>query len=959
MPTVADLLTVNVQVNVGNSAASVNTLSKELSGIGTTSQAASTATSGVSNAFSLQNQNALRLAGALIGVNVGLSAVSAVGRELHAAIADLIGTNVRFGATMATVSAVSGATSTQLAELGDLARTSGLDIGIGANEGARGLAELIKGGVSTEAALGGALRATELMAKAGGVDLAQAAEISAVALNSFGLSAAQLPHVADLVAAAANASSIDVNDFRQSLSQAGAVARTVGVSFDDTSVAIAELGQAGLKGSDAGTSLRTFLLRLTPESKEAEAAMRSLGIITTDGSNRFFDASGKAKGLSDISQVLKTSLAGYTDQQKIATLQTIFGTDAVRAASILAREGAAGFDTLAASMAKIGADEVANKRLDSLSGDMDKLAVQAERLKLVLGEGIIGGRPGVQAATRFISDLATANEPAPPGEVNLANRRLLESQGINTSAGGPGGVDVFVRSVTPEARRFLEGQGIPLAADAQVGVVSDQAAAAQIASNKAAAQAAAEQAATSIQADNAISGAFKSQAQRATEQLNAMLKPARDLRAELDALGKTGVDAAQGLGVLEAATAGLRLATAGDIEAVARMRAEGALRQREKAAGVINRSEEFRQKLVVETTDSGISQEDRAKAAERLAFFDKEVEAQRRLAQIEQQRAAADLAVKTEQDLQRQASLGLEISQLPLQDKALETKIASLELDQQAAPLRSQLLTIEEQINRVTDQRLGLQRELAILQERQRSASERNALGDNQTRIRELQLELQTRDPSLDRGAIRREIRGLQRAQPGLELDVLRSDRTITNIQRQQEATKLSDDIRINGLNQQKVALQDQLTPLEQRKRLIDEAAQSISRQLEIEKGQFDQSQSGSRARLLRAQQIAGALGLSEDEQKAVIATLGLPQQVQGPQPIAGQPGGGGPISVTIQNLGDNYVRSDADIASIQQAQQQAVIDAIANVMDKAASDATPAPNVNLSGAQRPQGQPQ
>lgn len=1024
MPTVADLLLVEVQINTGASAPAVDAVSKSVQGIagatgaatpslrqleaaflstGVSAQRAQTAaqqlqaamgrdteikklsaavqevgvssrlagqqatrlvdehtratqgSTALSSAFNLQGQSALRLVGALVGVNIGLSAFSAVGREVHAVINDVIDTSTRFGRTMAEVRAVSGASAEQLGRLGTLALSGGVDIGIGANEAAKGLAELVKGGVSVDAALGGAFRATELMAKAGGVDLAQAAEISAVALNSFGLSAAQLPHVADLVAAAANASSIDVNDFRQSLTQAGAVARTVGVTFEDTSVAIAELGQAGVKGSDAGTSLRTFLLRLTPESKEAESAMRSLGIITADGANKFFDASGRAKGLADVSEVLRTSLAGYTDQQKLATLQVIFGSDAIRAASIFAREGAAGFGELQAAMAKIGADEVARKRLDSLGGDMDVLAAKAERLKIALGSsielrGVAGGATGVvENAVRLIEQRRLAANAQPFAEAQVAAElraqfetapgfavtRLLEGNDV----------DAFIAKsrslISALAAVRIEEQGaaafLPTIGGGQSSDVSVRA---ELEANR-----------RSFEATGAATAA-------AADQTNALLKPARDLRAELDLLAASSKGAAQGVNTLEAATAGLKLAGPQTLQAIAQLRAETALRLREQATGEGLVAGEFRAKLVTETTDAGATPEARARAQERLVFFDREVEAQLKLAQIEQQRASADAAVKREQDLQRQASIAFEISQLPLQDKALQNKIAGLQLDQQAAPIRSAILAIEQQISQVTDQRLSLERELAILKERQRSAPERVGLEENQTRIRELQLELQTRDPTIDRGTTRREIRQLQRAQPGLELDVLRSDQTIRAIERQQAATKLADDIHTNSLNQQRVALQGQLTPLEQRKRLIDDAAGAIQRQLELEKAEFEEGQGGSRKRSLRAQQIAGALGLSADAQQEVIAKLGLPAPVQGP-PIPNAAGPNGqPISVTIQNMGDTYVRSDADLEKIKADQQQVLLDVMATVLDKAATNATPPADTNLNGARRPLGQP-
>jgi TP901 family phage tail tape measure protein len=907
MPTIADLLLVEVQVNTGNSATSVENVNKQLQGVSTTGQQAGATASSLANALRLQNTSALQLAAGLAGVSLGLGLVHAVGSAVTGTISDLVDTGAQFGARMAEVAAISGATAGQMARLSALARTGGVDIGIGANEAARGLAELTKGGVSVQAALGGGLRATELLAKAGGVDLAQAAEISAVAMNSFGLSAAQLPHVADLVAGAANASSIGVEDFRQSLAQAGAVARTVGVSFDDTSVAIAELGQAGIKGSDAGTSLRTLLLRLTPESKEAEQAMRSLGVITSDGANRFFDATGRAKSLAEISEVLKTSLAGYTDQQKIATLQVIFGTDAIRAASVLAREGAVGFDQLAASMAKVGAERVAQERLNSLSGDLDKLHAQQERLRTTTGARVTENlRAPVQSATDATRAAAEAAERGPVAVGTGRGVVLLRQQQSAASAAAAEDLN----------RALVSQQLVEAAADVQ------------------------------------------SQMQATTAAVNAQLKPARDLRAELDALAQSGKGAAGGLNVLETATAGLRLASGQDIEAVAALRAEMAVRLREQAAGERASAFQFRQRLVTETTDTGATAQDRALAQQRLSFFDQEFAAQQRLAQIEQQRATVNQTIQREEEQAKQASLQFEHAQLPLVDAQLQARIAGIQIDQQAAPLRSALLVIEQQLADVGDKRLGLERERATIIERQRSFGQRNALEDNQTRIRELQLELESRDPNVDRAATRREIRDLQRAQPGLELEVLRSDSTLRAIDRQQSATKMGDDLQRNSLEQQRVALQAQLSPLERRKQLVDQAAAAVQRLQELDRAQFDQGQLGAKGQLLRDQLLQAALGMSASDQQALIDKMGKPLAAEGPQPIAGQAAGNNAFAVTVQFMGDTYVRSDEDLAKMQDGVQTAVLDAVASLFEHAANNATAPASTDLSGARRPLGQP-
>src|SRR3990167_9339819 len=106
-----------------------------------------------------------------------------------------------------------------------------------------------------------------------------------------------------------------------------------------------------------------MLLNLQPSTERAAKVMDLLGITTADGGNAFFTAEGKAKGLRDIAQVLQGAMSGLTEKQKAATLEIMFGTDAIRAAAVLARIGASGFDEMAASMAKVKAEDVAKVRL--------------------------------------------------------------------------------------------------------------------------------------------------------------------------------------------------------------------------------------------------------------------------------------------------------------------------------------------------------------------------------------------------------------------------------------------------------------------------------------------------------------------------------------------------------------------------------------------------------------------
>ena len=278
---------------------------------------------------------------------VGSAITTALGELLIAAVAGLgaafvgsVKTAADFEKQLSAISAVSGSTASELEGIRAVALQLGKDTSFSASEAAAGMEEMVKAGVSLQDVMGGPGKAALDLAAAGGLSVAESATIASNAMNTFGKSGTDMAHIADVIAGAANASAIDVHDFGFSLSSVGAVAATIGVNFEDTAAAIAVLGQAGLKGSDASTSLKTMLLNLSPSSKTATAAFRELGIITADGSNKFFDAEGKAKSLAEISGILQESLKGLTNEQQINALQTMFGTDAVRAAAIMAKAGA-------------------------------------------------------------------------------------------------------------------------------------------------------------------------------------------------------------------------------------------------------------------------------------------------------------------------------------------------------------------------------------------------------------------------------------------------------------------------------------------------------------------------------------------------------------------------------------------------------------------------------------------
>lgn len=289
-----------------------------------------------------------------------------------------------FDAAMSSVQASTMETAGNM----DLLRQAAIDAGsrtvYSATEAAGAIEELAKAGVSTADILGGGLDGALDLAASGAIDVGDAAEIAATAMTQFGLKGSDVTHIADLLAAGAGKAQGGVGDLGAALQQAGLVANQTGLSIEETTAGLTAFASAGLTGSDAGTSFKSMLQRLTPQSKEAETLMKQLGISA-------YDAQGNFIGLSEFAGNLQTSLRNLTPEQRNAALATIFGSDAVRAANVLYEQGAEGIDQWTAAVDDQGyASEQAAIRMDNLKGDLEGLSGSFETALIGLGEGANG-----------------------------------------------------------------------------------------------------------------------------------------------------------------------------------------------------------------------------------------------------------------------------------------------------------------------------------------------------------------------------------------------------------------------------------------------------------------------------------------------------------------------------------------------------------------------------------------
>lgn len=318
-----------------------------------------------------------------------------------------------FDKAMSAVSAATHAPKAEIDQLRAAALKAGKDTQYSATQAADGITQLSKAGVSTADILNGGLKGALSLAAAGQLDVGEAAETAASALTQFKLSGAQVPHVADLLAAAAGKAQGSVHDVGLALNQSGLVAAQFGLSIEDTTGALAEFANAGLVGSDAGTSLKTMLLAIANPSKQTKTLMDDLGIS-------FYDATGKFIGFNGVAQVLQTRLKSLTDAQRQQALGQIFGNDAIRSASILYADGAAGVDKWKKAVNDAGyASETAQKQTDNLAGDLERLKGSLETLAIESGSGANSGLRVLTKSLNALVDQFASLPPAVGGTVTV------------------------------------------------------------------------------------------------------------------------------------------------------------------------------------------------------------------------------------------------------------------------------------------------------------------------------------------------------------------------------------------------------------------------------------------------------------------------------------------------------------------------------------------------------------
>ena len=316
------------------------------------------------------------------GFKAVATSVGVVSTAITAALGGMVKIGSDFEAQMSRVKAISGATEEEFDKLKKQAMDLGKETAFSSSEAAQGMENLAAAGFSvneTMEAMPGLLN----LAAASGEDLSVASDIAAAAVRGFGLEASETAHVADVLAANANKTNSSVTETGEALKYIAPFANAAGISLEETAAAIGIMANAGIQGSQAGTTLRGALSRLSRPTDDMIGVMDELGIS-------FYDTNGKMKPLSEQVKMLEQAMSGLTDEQRNNYLVTLYGQESLSGMLALINEGSGELSNLTEEFknADGAAKETAETMQDNLKGSIEQLGGSIETLGITIFDSL-------------------------------------------------------------------------------------------------------------------------------------------------------------------------------------------------------------------------------------------------------------------------------------------------------------------------------------------------------------------------------------------------------------------------------------------------------------------------------------------------------------------------------------------------------------------------------------------
>ena len=313
-------------------------------------------------------------------------------------------TSADFDSAMSKVAAVSGATGKDFDALRNKAREMGSKTKFSASEAAEAMNYMAMAGWKTEDMLGG-IDGVMNLAAASGEDLATTSDIVTDALTAFGLSAGDSGHFADLLAAASSNANTNVSMMGETFKYCAPIAGALGYSAEDTAEAIGLMANAGIKSSQAGTSLRTIMTKLQGELKLSGKALGDVTIQTTN-------ADGSMRDFSDIIADCRSAFSKMTESEKAAAAETLVGKNAMSGFLALMNAAPGDIEKLETAISTCSeevdgysgaAEKMAAVMQDNLGGQITILKSQLQELAISFGDMLM---PMVRKAVKAVQGFA-------------------------------------------------------------------------------------------------------------------------------------------------------------------------------------------------------------------------------------------------------------------------------------------------------------------------------------------------------------------------------------------------------------------------------------------------------------------------------------------------------------------------------------------------------------------------
>ncbi len=371
------------------------------------------------------------MAGGILGTSLQMAAGAGIGFGVYNAIKGYMD----FEQEMSKVGALSGATGKEFDALTAKAQQMGATTMFTAKQSAEALSYMGMAGWNTQQMLDG-IDGVMNLAAASGEELGRVSDIVTDALTAFGLKASDAGHFSDVLAKASSKSNTNVSMMGMTFKYVAPLAGALKYSVEDVATSIGLMANAGIKGEQAGTSLRAVMTRLVAPPKEAANAMTQLGLNVKR-------ADGTMKPWMETMKDLRKAFAGLSDADKTKYASMLAGQEAMSGFLAIVNATETDFQSLTKEIrnADGAAKKMADQRMDNLAGDLTYLSSAWDGLtqKLMSSSGAGGG---LRSLTQDIKGL-----------VDTFTKGL--DKGFGTAV-----FDTLIQSVTKLKNSFLELDGV-------------------------------------------------------------------------------------------------------------------------------------------------------------------------------------------------------------------------------------------------------------------------------------------------------------------------------------------------------------------------------------------------------------------------------------------------------------------------------------------------------------------